>query len=148
MGGQTEADYAVLAELQVPGLGLTLDRNVTVGYIYQLPLGQWINIFSFTGLPVGDFMVVTPLQVNSGQLWNGLAASLGTPVITPLSNAPGTARFFLEQNTSNQGPIPIAIYDQGAMTITAAAIPEPQTLWLCSGGLLLIVMTYRRRLPD
>jgi hypothetical protein len=29
-------------------------------------LGQWLNIFSFTGLPGGDFMVLTPFQIHSG----------------------------------------------------------------------------------
>jgi hypothetical protein len=64
--------------------------------------GKWLNIFTFTGLPMGDFMVLSPFQINSGELWNGLAGVLGTPVITPLNAAPGTGLWHLEQNTPRQ----------------------------------------------
>ncbi|MEO8132199.1 MAG: hypothetical protein ABI822_34200, partial [Bryobacteraceae bacterium] len=103
--GQIEADYSVLAHFEVPGIGFSLNTPVQASYVNQLPLGKWLNIFSFTGLPVGDVMVLTPLQINSGELWNGLAGPFGTPVINPLNSAAGTARFFLEQST-NQGLIP------------------------------------------
>jgi hypothetical protein len=134
---QISATYDVNAHLGVPGIGLALDDAVQVQYNSQLPLGKWLNIFSFTGLPVGDFMVLTPFQINSGELWNGLAGALGTPAITPLHGATGTGTWHLEQNTQNRGAIPIAVYPNGRMTITAAPqVPEPTPAWLLAAGLL------------
>jgi hypothetical protein len=140
---QISATYDVSAHLAVPGIGLALDNVVQVEYNSQLPLGKWLNIFSFTGLPVGDFMVLTPFQINTGDLWNGLAGPLGTPAITPLNGAAGAGTWHLEQNTPNMGPIPIAVYSGGPMTITAAApaqVPEPSLTWLVAGALLAAVL--------
>jgi len=64
----------VKAQLTVPGIGLTVNNTIQAGYLNQLPQGKWLNVFSFTGLPVGDFMVMAPLQIASGELWNGLGA--------------------------------------------------------------------------
>ncbi len=140
---QISATYNVNAHLGAPGIGLSLDNAVQVQYNSQLPLGKWLNIFSFTGLPVGDFMVLTPFQINSGELWNGLAGALGTPVITPLNGAPGTGVWHLEQNTPNMGPIPIAVYPNGAMTITAVAVPEPAPAWLLAAALVALALSGR-----
>jgi hypothetical protein len=149
---QISATYNVNALLAVPGLGLAISDPVQVQYNNQLPLGQWINIAIFTGLPVGDFMLLTPFQINSGALWNGLADGLGTPVINALNAAPGSGIWHLEQNTPNMGPIPIAVYSNGPMTLTAAAaappaqVPEPAPVWLLAAALLgLPVYRHRRR---
>ena len=130
---QISANYDVIAHFAVPGIGFAVDNAVEVQYNSQLPLGMWINIFSFTGLPVGDFMVLTPAGINSGELWNGLVPPLGTPAITPLNGVPGSGTFHLEQNTPNMGPIPIAVYTNGPMTFTATQIPEP-ALTVAGGG--------------
>jgi hypothetical protein len=143
---QISATYDVNARLGVPGIGVALDAAVQVTYNSQLPLGKWLNIFTFTGLPVGDFMVLTPFQVNSGELWNGLAGTLGTPEITLLNGAPGTGIWHLEQNTPNMGPIPIAGYANGAMTITASEVPEPAPVWLLAAALPALVLFAQRRL--
>jgi hypothetical protein len=136
---QISATYSVNAHLGVPGIGLALDDAVQVQYNRQLPLGKWLNIFSFTGLPVGDFMVLTPFQINNGELWNGLAGALGTPVITPLNGSPGAGVWHLEQNM-----LPIAVYPNGAMTITAAEVPEPAPVWLLAVALLLLRFSAKR----
>jgi len=139
---QISANYDVIAHFAVPGIGLAVDNAVEVQYNSQLPLGKWLNIFSFTGLPVGDFMVLTPAGINSGELWNGLAGPLGTPAITPLNDAPGSGIWHLEQNTPNMGPIPIAVYSGGPMTITATPAtqtPEPNLTWLVAGALAVAV---------
>jgi hypothetical protein len=131
-GAQVSATYHVSASLDIPGLGVAVTKALDVSYVKQAPLGIWMNIFTFTGLPVGDFMVLTPLQTISGiPLWNGLAGSLGQPEISLLNGEPASARFFVEQNTPNMGPIPIAIYDHGTATITslsAGSVPESSTL--------------------
>ena len=142
---QISATYDVIAHLLVPGIGLSLDNPIQAQYNSQLPLGKWLNLFSFTGLPVGDFMVLTPFQINSGELWNGLAGPLGTPAITPLSRAPGTGVWHLEQNTPNMGPIPIAVYANGPMSISAAEIPEPQPVPLILGACLVLAGLWVRR---
>ena len=122
--GQMSATYDVTANLSVPGIGLSLNDPVQVQYNSQLPLGKWLNILGFTGLPVGDQLLLTPFQINSGDLWNGLAGSAGTPVITLLNNQPGTGTWHLEQNSS-MGPLPIAVYSNGPMSISATEVPEP-----------------------
>jgi hypothetical protein len=85
-----EADYDVTAQFKVPGLGLSLDEPVEVEYNSEPPLATWLNIFSFTGLPVGNYMLLTGFQLDSGALWNGLAGPLGTPVINQLNDAAGS----------------------------------------------------------
>ncbi|SRR6266849_4191183 len=130
--------------LAVPGIGWSLDDAVQAQYISQLPLGKWLNISSFTGLPVGDLMVLTRFQINSGDLWNGLAGVLGTPGITPLNDTPGTARFFLEQSTG-MGLIPIAVYPNGVVTITAAEVPEPAPVLLAVALLALALISRKKR---
>jgi hypothetical protein len=143
--GQTSAAYRVPARLSVPGIGLELMNPVDVIYNSQEPVGNWMNIMTFTGLPVGDFMVVTPVRTLSGVLlWNALAGSLGTPEITLLNAEPAYARFFLEQNTPNIGPVPIAVYENGASAITAMEIPEPATVLLVGAGLLTVWRAPRR----
>jgi hypothetical protein len=123
---QTSATYDVNAHMAIPGAGVSLDNAVQVQYNSQLPLGQWMNIFSFTGLPVGDFMILTPFQIATGDLWNGLAGALGTPEITPHNAAPGTGTWHVELNTPNQGPMPIAVYANGPVTLSAAQVPGAQ----------------------
>ncbi len=141
---QISANYDVIAHFAVPGIGLAVDDAVEVQYNSQLPLGKWLNIFSFHGLPVGDFMVLSPFQITSGELWNGLAGPLGTPVITPLNGATGSGTWHLEQNTPNMGPaLPIAVYSGGPMTITATPAtqtPEPNLTWLVAGALAVAVL--------
>jgi hypothetical protein len=145
---QISATYDVTANLSVPGIGLSLDDAVQVQYNSQLPLGKWLNIFGFTGLPVGDQLLLTPFQVNSGELWNGLAGAFGTPVITLLNDEPGMGTWHLEQN-SPMGQLPIAFYPNGAVTITATEVPEPGSAWtlttLILGCVLLRVRATRRR---
>ena len=126
---QISATYDVIANLSVPGIGLSVDDPVQVQYNSQLPLGKWLNIFGFTGLPVGDQLLLTPFQINSGDLWNGLAGAAGTPVITLLNNQPGTGTWHLEQN-SPMGQLPIAFYSSGPISITATEVPEPATAWM------------------
>ncbi len=69
---QVSVTYDVIAHLAVPGIGLAVDDAVQAQYNDQLPLGEWLNLFSFTGLPVGDFMVLTPFQINSGEFGTAL----------------------------------------------------------------------------
>ena len=132
------AVYDVQAQLSIPGLNFSIINNLSAGYYNQLPLGLWLNLMTFTGLPVGDFMVLTPFQSLGGSpLWNGLADTLGDPELLPLVNAPSYARFFVEHNTLNQGPIPLAVYESGAAFISQTApVPEPATLCLVAAGLL------------
>ena len=135
---QISATYDVNAQLAVPGIGLTLDNAVQVVYNNRLPLGQWMFIIGFEGLPQGDLMLWPIVQINSGDLWNGLAGPLGTPVINPLNNAPGTALWALEQ-FSPMGDLPIAGYD-GAVNITATSVPEPAGGWLLEITLLAFAL--------
>jgi hypothetical protein len=60
--GQVSVTYHVPARLSVPGIGLTADSNIDVNYNDQAPVGFLLNIAVFTGLPVGDFLILTPLQ--------------------------------------------------------------------------------------
>ncbi len=146
---QISATYDVMAHLAVPGIGLSLDNAVQAQYNSQLPLGKWLNVTTFTGLPVGDFMVLIPFQLNSGELWNGLAGALGTPVINPLNAAPGTGTWHLEQNTPT-GPIPIASYPNGAMTMTAVdvtAVPEPTLFVPLAAALLALALSRHKSSP-
>ena len=140
---QISAGYNVTALFAAPGIGLSLDNSIQAQYYSQLPLGQWLNLGNFTGLPVGDFMLLTPFQINTGQLWNGLAGALGTPSINLLNAAPGTGTWHLEQNSTG-GPIPIAVYQNGTATLTAQAVPEPALVWML-GGALLGIWVLRRR---
>jgi hypothetical protein len=146
--GQISAIYDVPAILSVPGIGFSVVSPVEVVYNNQAPLGLWLNVGVFRPLPVGDFLVLTPFQTISGApLWNGLAGARGTPEITLLTAEAGSARWFLEQNTSDRGAIPIAVYDHGPIAITAApTIPEASTIALTSGGLLAMLGLRRRKL--
>lgn len=147
--GQVSATYHVPVLLAVPGLGFSVMNPMDVSYIKQAPLGIWMNIFTFTGLPVGDFMVVTPLQTISGvPLWNGLAGSLGQPEINFLNAEPSSTRFFLEQNVPNMGALPIAVYDNGRSSITVIAVdsvPEPSTISVAPAAVLAFVLLRRVR---
>ena len=60
--GQISATYDVTANLSVPGIGLSVNDPVQVQYNNQLPLGKWLNVLGFTGLPVGDQLLLTPFQ--------------------------------------------------------------------------------------
>ena len=74
------AEYQIPTLLSIPGLNFSVVNMVGAGYYNQQPLGLWLNLMTFTGLPVGDFMVMTPLQTFDGStLWNGLAGVLGFP---------------------------------------------------------------------
>ena len=132
------AEYDVIAHLAIPGLGVSIDNAVQVQYENQLPMGQWLNIFTFTGLPVGDFMVLTPFQLTSGELWNGLAGSLGTPQINLLDHAAGTGVWHLEQNMADGGPLPIAVYS-GDMNFNADPVPEPGSTWIVALAVGLVL---------
>jgi hypothetical protein len=128
--------YHVPVHLSVPGIGLSLDNVVDVQYLSQPPLGIWMNVMTFTGLPVGDFMVLTPLQtLNATPLWNALVDPIGQPEITLLNHEPVSTRYFLEQSVPNQGAMPLAFYENGPATITAAGVPESATVTLLAGAL-------------
>jgi hypothetical protein len=118
------ATYNVNATLVVPGLDLSINDPIQAQYEDEAPIGQWLNIGNFGGLPVGSFMILTPFQIDSGELWNGLAGALGTPVINPLDDTPGSGFWRLEQDTS-MGPIPLANYENSVATISVAEVPEP-----------------------
>ena len=67
-----------------------------------------------------------------------MAGALGTPEITLFDHAPGSGVWHLEQNTSDRGPIPIAVYS-GQMNLTAAKVPEPGLMWVVAVALGLIL---------
>lgn len=151
MGAAANATYQVPVMLNIPGLGISISNFISADYRNDpstLPtLGMWLNLTTFTGLPVGDFMVMTPLTTAAGPLWNGLAGTLGTPEILPLNQAPAHARFFVEKNTPGQGPIPLAVYDAGTAFITQTSpAPEPGTIGLIVTGLLALAGATRRSL--
>lgn len=139
------AEYQVPTALSIPSLSFSVVTTVGAGYYNQQPLGLWLNLMTFTPVPQGDFMVMTPLQTLGGQpLWNGLAGALGDPELTALSNVPASARFFVEQNTPNQGPIPLAVYENGIAFISqTSAIPEPATFAAVAAALFALVMLRR-----
>ncbi len=139
--GQVEADYNVFATWSVPGLGFSHSDPIIAGYLNQQPLGLWMNLSFFTGLANGDFMLVTPLQVND-PLWNGLAGPVGTPVINLLDHSPGTAIFHFEQPDPGGASVPFAVY-QSSLTLTAAAVPEPAPAPFLA-GVLIAGYLYRR----
>jgi hypothetical protein len=139
--GQIDAIYDVPGTLTVPGLGLTVVAPVEVGYENQAPLGLWLNIGVFQPLPVGDFLILTPFQTAGPvPLWNGLSGARGAPEINRMDAQLGSARFFLEQNTPNQGPIPIAVYEGPAFMTAAAPIPEPAGFVLLVPALALLAV--------
>ena len=121
--------YNVSAILSIPALKFSIVNAIQADYRSQQPLGLWLNLTTFTGLPVGDFMVMTPLQTRNGQpLWNGLAGPLGNPELGVLTAAPASARFFVEQNIPGDGALPLAVYDNGSASISqTTSIPEPAT---------------------
>jgi hypothetical protein len=131
------ATYNVNATLAVPGLGLSIDDIVQAQYVDEAPIGQWLNIGNFGDLPVGSFFILTPFQIDSGELWNGLDGALGTPVIDPLDDTPGSGFWRLEQNTS-MGPIPIAEYENSVATISVAEVPEPAQVWQLGAAFLAL----------
>jgi hypothetical protein len=139
------AEYQVPTLLSIPGINFSALETVGAGYYDQQPLGLWLNLMTFTGLPVGDFMVMTPLQTLDGStLWNGLAGALGDPDLTILGHVPASARFFVEQNTTNQGPTPLAVYERGTAFISqTSVVPEPATSGLTGTVLLAIGMVAR-----
>ena len=148
-GGETLAEYLIPATLSVPGIDLTMTQVIQADFISYdpavapaMPFYQWLN-FSFVAPPVGDVLVMTPLDLIGQNLWNGLAASAGTPLIFPENQAPSSARFFLEQSFS-MGLIPLAVYDSGLSTFTATAVPEPASILLVAAGMCLI-RAFRRR---
>lgn len=144
--GQISAIYDVLGRLSVPGIGFSIVSPVEAVYNNQAPLGLWLNLGVFRPLPMGDFLVMTPFQtLGAAPLWNGLAGARGTPDITLLNGEPGSARWFLEQNSA-LGPIPIAVYESRA-AITAAsttAVPEPRSIALAAVGLIALICGLRR----
>ena len=131
---EVRVQYDVPTTLSIPGLNFSVTETVGAWYESQQPMGLWLNLMTFTGLPVGDFMVMTPLQTLDGTpLWNGLAGSLGDPELTEFSNVPVSARFFVEQNTTTDGPLPLAFYESGPATMAQIpAVPEPSGLEECA----------------
>jgi hypothetical protein len=122
---------------------LALDDAVQVQYISQLPL-KWMNILVFTGLPVGDYMLLTGFQIDSGELWNGLVDPLGTPAITPLRGAAGRGGFWAVEQNSPIGPIRIVSY-ASPLTVTAAEIPEPAPVWMLGAAPFALALFQKRR---
>jgi len=140
--------YNVLTVLSIPTLKFSVVNAIQADYRSQQPIGLWLNLTSFTGLPVGTFMVLSPLQMLNGQpLWNGLAGPLGNPELGQLTAAPASARFFVEQNIPGDGAIPLAVYDNGSAVISqTTSIPEPATsVPLVVSTLVLGSMVLRRR---
>jgi hypothetical protein len=130
--GFSRVDYTTSAVLSVPGIGLSVPLGMpnTIEYtqsLGNLPFDNWMNIFQFYGLPVGDFMLVTPLYTLSGApLWNGLAQP-GTPAINQFNHEPISALWRLQQIPGPGLPsLPIASYGSGVVTITVqdATVPE------------------------
>lgn len=145
-GTWANAEYQVAAQLSIPGLSFSAIEPVGAGYYNQQPLGLWLNLMTFTGLPVGDFMVMTPLLTLDGStLWNGFAGALGDPELMTVDHVPASARFFVEHNTATQGPIPLAVYDNGTAFISqTSAVPEPATSAFTAAALFVIAMAWRR----
>jgi hypothetical protein len=73
-GNVANATYQIPVQLSIPGLGVSIVNNLSADYRSDpstFPtLGMWLNLMSFTGLPVGDFMVMTPLTTATEPLWN------------------------------------------------------------------------------
>ena len=69
---EISATYFVDATLLVPGIGLSTTEAVDVQYNNEAPLGEWLNVGNIGGLPEGAFILLTPFQIDSGHLWNGL----------------------------------------------------------------------------
>jgi hypothetical protein len=145
--GFSRVDYTTSAALSVPGIGLSVPLGApnTIEYIQSLgtsPFDNWMNIFQFYGLPVGGFMLATPVYSLSGApLWNGLAPPL-TPAINQLNHEPVSALWRLQQIPNPGLPsIPLASYGAGVATITVQDAPEPSSMVLvgalCAGFVLV-----------
>jgi hypothetical protein len=152
--GFSRVDYTTSAVLTVPGIGLSVPLGVPNTIEYTQSLGNvtfdnWMNIFQFYGLPVGDFMLVTPVYTLSGvPLWNGLAQP-GTPTINQFDHEPVSALWRLQQIPGPGLPsLPIASYGSGVATITVqdATAPEPSSMVLV--GVLCTVFILRLRLRE
>jgi hypothetical protein len=132
------------AQLSVPGIGLSL--NEAVGIVYNTSPGNpgnWMNVIGFTGLPQGDLLLWSGVQLDNGNLWNGLADPLGTPVINLFNDAPGTGLWALEQYNPTTGDIPIDS-GLGAIDITVTSVPEPAGGWLLGTAILALGLFHKR----
>jgi hypothetical protein len=140
----TPGQNDMLAELSVPGIGLSVTGQVVVEYLNQAHQGLWMNMWVVAPLPVGSYFQMMPFQTSNGApLWNGMAWSHGLPEIYPLDAAPGRAHFYLEQTTSDF-TFPIAAYEMVATMTASTAVPEPSVIFLMATGLLVISRGSRR----
>ncbi|MFN7922290.1 MAG: PEP-CTERM sorting domain-containing protein [Bryobacteraceae bacterium] len=136
--------YLTLGTLNVPGIGLSVTSPLQVQFIQDsspaLTFHQWMNIFQFQPLPVGDFMLLTPMYTIDGSpIWNGLADGLGTPSLSLLSAKQVYTLWRLQQIPGPGLPsLPLAGFESRADSLTISAIPEPSTLALTFLGLLAI----------
>jgi hypothetical protein len=131
--------YLTPGTLSVPGLALSVVSPLQVQYV-QSAGDQWLNLFQFSPLPVGDFMLLTPFySVNKAPLWNGLADGLGTPALNALPGQPFYSLWRLQQiPTPGLPSIPLAGFESRTdmYTITeSAAIPEPSSFLSVLAGI-------------
>jgi hypothetical protein len=138
------ATYATIGSLSVPGIGLVTQEPVEVQFIEQGG-ATWMNIFAFRNVPVGDFILATPVETLSGApLWNGLAGAFGTPALFVLDHEPAFAFWRLQQIPPGQpASIPLASYQIGTASITIAVVPEPSTAGLLPIGLAAMGIAFR-----
>lgn len=141
--------YLTPGTLSVPGLGLSVVSPLQVQYV-QSAGDQWLNLFQFSPLPVGDFMLLTPFYpVSKAPLWNGLADGIGTPALNSFSGEPFYSLWRLQQvPTPGLPSIPLAGFESRTDTYTiseSTAIPEPGTFVIVLAGLPIAFNFIRRR---
>jgi hypothetical protein len=154
--GFSRVDYTASALLTVPGIGLSVPLGMpnTIEYVRSpgnfQSFDNWMNVFQFYGLPVGDFMLLVPLHTLSGApLWNGFAAP-DTPVINLFNHEPVSASWALEQIPGPGLPsVPLTGYG-GIATITVqdAAAPEPSSMVLVGALCAALILSLRRSKAD
>jgi hypothetical protein len=121
---------------------LELDKAAAANYSSEPPDDKWLNILGFQVVPFPQTpesvatMNLVFFHINSGELWNGLAGSLGTPTITPLDGVSGEGRWTLFYPGP---PLAFGIADYPTRgVITATDTPEPAPVCLIATVLLTL----------